>query len=120
MDLDCLLGGVVAEETDRTPKEDGEFRRTNELSRSEARRDRGRPSDTSVFILRLKCKGVHLGFSVNEVRSQPLQLHFEALMFAKLALVRLQQVYNAILATLIFLIILMKSFLYLDAVNDAA
>ena len=51
--------------------------------------------ETLLFPLQcLTAKLIHLGFAIREVRSQPLQLHFNALLFAKADLICLRQVFQ--------------------------
>ena len=74
--------------------------------------------ETLLFSVQyLTANAIHLGFTVREVRLQPLQLRFNALMFSKLALVRLCQVFQRRCGHSKFLLDLVEAFLLLGCLG---
>ena len=70
--------------------------------------------DTLQFPVQyLTSTAIRLGFTVREVRSQPLQLYYDALMFANVAVVKLRQIFQRRSVPFKFLIDLVEFFLLL-------
>ena len=67
----------------------------------------------------LTAQAIHLGFTVRDIRSQLLQLHFNAPLFAKAALVVFDKSSSAVMVPQSFLLTLLKIFLYLVALDVA-
>ena len=110
VDMDLLFVDGVVKAADGTPNKGGECRKPAEPGGSGSRRDRGWPRDTFISIQCLTAQEIHLGFTVREVRLQSLQLHFNAILFAKAALVCLRQVFQRRSGHFKFLIDLFEKF----------
>ena len=77
--------------------------------------------ETILFSVQcLTAKAIHMGFTVREVRSQPLHLHFHALKLRMRPWYVFSKSSNVDLVISSFLSTLRKLFLYLDALTVAA